>query len=284
MARKRIPIHPLVKESLHFPADTPDQDLLNIWKDKSTRVCKPCWELKYCPYGPLVELSPLLPLTLACAKEHYEYAKTCLSTGKVGSGQPLSQHNREEYEECVKHFDPNDYEPDPRGDLTAMQLCGHGKETALTREAAIHVNEQMKKALQTGIDGHSADLTQKQKAMFEEEVTSFREADYPEEIPKEISEMECTVFGHICPVVLNAERITETIELRRTGRYISFRAKIRVVRRDNYTCQHCGKHLLDNEVEFDHIIPLSKGGSSEEHNIRLTCFKCNRDKSDDVQM
>jgi hypothetical protein len=22
--------------------------------------CNPCWELKYCPYGPLVELSPLL--------------------------------------------------------------------------------------------------------------------------------------------------------------------------------------------------------------------------------
>lgn len=24
-------------------------------------VCKPCWELKYCPYGPLVEFSPLSP-------------------------------------------------------------------------------------------------------------------------------------------------------------------------------------------------------------------------------
>jgi hypothetical protein len=22
-------------------------------------VCKPCWELKYCPYGPLVEFFPL---------------------------------------------------------------------------------------------------------------------------------------------------------------------------------------------------------------------------------
>jgi hypothetical protein len=21
-------------------------------------VCKPCWELKYCPYGPLVEFFP----------------------------------------------------------------------------------------------------------------------------------------------------------------------------------------------------------------------------------
>jgi 5-methylcytosine-specific restriction endonuclease McrA len=56
---------------------------------------------------------------------------------------------------------------------------------------------------------------------------------------------------------------------------------MRVVRRDNHTCQHCGKQLKDDEVEFDHIIPIVKGGSSEEHNIRLTCFDCNRDKSDD---
>jgi len=45
-----------------------------------------------------------------------------------------------------------------------------------------------------------------------------------------------------------------------------------------------GKHLLDNEVEFDHIIPVSKGGSSEESNIRLTCFDCNRDKNDLVEI
>jgi len=284
MTRKRIAIHPALKERLGFPPDISDKELLSRWKEKSTRVCKPCWELKYCPYGPLVEQFPLLPLTLAEAKRHYEYAKRCLETGKVGSIEPLSAEKRKELEECVKHFDANDYKPDPRGDLTAMQLAGHGKDTELTREAAIHVNEQMKRSLETGIDGHSATMTENQRAMFEEEIAKFKEADYPKEIPEGIAEMRCTVFGHICPVVFSAERITETIELRRTARYISFKTKIRVVRRDNYTCQHCGKHLLDNEVEFDHAIPFSKGGSSEEHNIRLTCFDCNRDKSDDVRV
>ena len=92
------------------------------------------------------------------------------------------------------------------------------------------------------------------------------------------------MFGHICPVVYSAESWTETTEDRRTGRYIPFQTKIRVVRRDNYTCQHCHKHLQDNEVEFDHIIPLAKGGSSDEHNIRLTCHECNADKSDKVSI
>ncbi|WP_407174586.1 HNH endonuclease [Bradyrhizobium sp. STM 3562] len=52
-------------------------------------------------------------------------------------------------------------------------------------------------------------------------------------------------------------------------------------RQDVHACQHCGRHLKDGEVEFDHIIPIAKVGSSEEHNIRLTCFDCNRDKSDE---
>lgn len=29
------------------------------WKKRVKAVCKPCWELKYCPYGPLVEEFPL---------------------------------------------------------------------------------------------------------------------------------------------------------------------------------------------------------------------------------
>ncbi len=284
MRRRQKSIHPKVRERLGVPAEMSDQEFLKIWNDRSTRVCKPCWELKYCPYGPLVEQSPLLPVLLDKAQAHYEYAKGCLSTGKVGQGRPLSREAREEYEGCVAHFNPNDYDPDPEGSLTAMQLAGHRKDVELTREAAVHVNERMKKALETGTDGNLSDITEAQATMFRDEVSNFKPSEYPDDIPPVITEMECTVFGHICPVVLNAERITETIEIRRTGRYISFKTKIRVVRRDNYPCQHCGKHLLDNEVEFDHTIPISKGGSSEEHNIRLTCFACNREKSDAVEI
>lgn len=29
------------------------------WENRVKAVCKPCWELKYCPYGPLVEEFPL---------------------------------------------------------------------------------------------------------------------------------------------------------------------------------------------------------------------------------
>lgn len=117
--------------------------------------------------------------------------------------------------------------------------------------------------------------------MFERSVESFDSEGHPERIPTVFADAQCSIFGHVCPVFFAAEAFTETTTERRRGRYIPFETKMRVVRRDNYTCQHCGAHLQDNEVEFDHKIPVSKGGSSEEQNLRLTCFRCNRDKSDD---
>jgi hypothetical protein len=60
--RKRVPeIHPSVKTSLGYDAAATNDEVFADWQERKTRVCKPCWELKYCPYGPLVEQSPLLP-------------------------------------------------------------------------------------------------------------------------------------------------------------------------------------------------------------------------------
>ncbi len=115
-------------------------------------------------------------------------------------------------------------------------------------------------------------------------LNNFNPDNYAKEIHPDIKEMECNVFRHLCPVFFEAEELAEASTKRRRGRYIPFNIKMRVVRRDNYTCQNCGKHLLDSEVEFDHIIPVSKGGSSEEHNIRLTCYDCNCEKTNRIEI
>jgi hypothetical protein len=49
-----------------------------------------------------------------------------------------------------------------------------------------------------------------------------------------------------------------------------------VWRRDQGKCVQCGSN---KDLEFDHIIPVSKGGSSTERNLQLLCEKCNREKS-----
>lgn len=53
--------------------------------------------------------------------------------------------------------------------------------------------------------------------------------------------------------------------------------------RDNYTCCNCGNstHLEPNLLlEIDHIIPIAKGGFTEESNLQTLCWKCNRAKGD----
>jgi hypothetical protein len=52
-----------------------------------------------------------------------------------------------------------------------------------------------------------------------------------------------------------------------------------VWRRDGSKCVRCGSK---KNLEFDHIIPFSKGGSSSERNLQLLCQKCNREKSNKI--
>lgn len=53
--------------------------------------------------------------------------------------------------------------------------------------------------------------------------------------------------------------------------------KVAVMQRDKGTCQMCG--YQDPYIEFDHIIPRSKGGPNTIENIQLLCRGCNRRKS-----
>ena len=49
-----------------------------------------------------------------------------------------------------------------------------------------------------------------------------------------------------------------------------------VLARDAYTCQYCGRQA--NGLTVDHVIPRSRGGSSEWDNIVTSCAPCNRKK------
>ncbi|MCO5203453.1 MAG: HNH endonuclease [Anaerolineae bacterium] len=78
----------------------------------------------------------------------------------------------------------------------------------------------------------------------------------------------CRVFGHLCPVFFVAEPLTETKELRNISRSISRPTQFRVLKRENQICRKCGQPVADDDIHFDHIIPWSKGGSSNENNIQ----------------
>lgn len=92
-------------------------------------------------------------------------------------------------------------------------------------------------------------------------------------------ELECRAWGHCCPVFWAQSGATETRKGRPDSRFIPREVMLKVVRRDNHICQLCHKYVQDDEVEFDHIIPFSKGGPTTVENIRLLCRACNRKKS-----
>jgi hypothetical protein len=65
----------------------------------------------------------------------------------------------------------------------------------------------------------------------------------------------------------------------KSSRHISQDVKDKVWRRDEGKCRDCGSN---QNLEFDHIIPYSKGGANTYRNIQLLCQSCNRKKSDKI--
>lgn len=49
--------------------------------------------------------------------------------------------------------------------------------------------------------------------------------------------------------------------------------------RDDGSCVKCG---AEDDLQFDHIIPVAKGGGSGVENIQILCGDCNRQKSDSI--
>ena len=43
-------------------------------------------------------------------------------------------------------------------------------------------------------------------------------------------------------------------------------------------CYYCNKIVKFSECDFDHYIPLARGGEHVEDNIRVSCKRCNRKK------
>ena len=100
MAKKKI--HSSIKKTLGFDENMSDKEFKAAWKRKTSQVCKPCWELKYCPYGPFVEQSPLIGTNREDAVKHNEYLKNCLKTNLIGSITDLTQEQIEEKKEQLE--------------------------------------------------------------------------------------------------------------------------------------------------------------------------------------
>ena len=70
-------------------------------------------------------------------------------------------------------------------------------------------------------------------------------------------------------------RLTEYIHIPYERKSLS---RKNILLRDHYTCQYCGKIFSPSELTLDHVIPKSRGGSSNWDNLVACCKRCNNRK------
>ena len=63
-------------------------------------------------------------------------------------------------------------------------------------------------------------------------------------------------------------------------RGIPAKVRYKVYMRDDGKCVFCGSNI---NIEFDHIIPFSKGGAHTTDNIRVLCQDCNRKRGNNIE-
>lgn len=69
-----------------------------------------------------------------------------------------------------------------------------------------------------------------------------------------------------------------TQDKEKRSRHIPASVRVSVLHRDGYKCVFCGRSPKQVQLEVDHIVPFSKGGSNDLSNLQTLCFDCNRGK------
>jgi len=85
------------------------------------------------------------------------------------------------------------------------------------------------------------------------------------------------------------EYILETLERSpQFGEKVSAQLRTQILERNGYTCQVCGAGSGDTDpvnpnrkirLHIDHIVPISRGGTSDPDNLRVLCSACNQGRA-----
>ena len=80
-------------------------------------------------------------------------------------------------------------------------------------------------------------------------------------------------------------KLTQSAFAKEQRTLMTSRLRQKIKERDNFTCVECGNSIYKEPnllLEVDHIIPIAKGGPTEESNLQTLCWKCNRQKGSNL--
>ncbi len=96
-------------------------------------------------------------------------------------------------------------------------------------------------------------------------------------------EKACKAFVDFCNGEITEEQLLSGEEPSNTRRTIPLKDRWVILKRDHYRCVKCGSKPPEVELEIDHILPVSKGGSNDLNNLQTLCNLCNQGKKDRVE-
>ena len=124
---------------------------------------------------------------------------------------------------------------------------------------------KFREKIKAKIDAQNREISRRQAAIYESIEEKKRYLKQKEFLKKEQEKKE--------------QEKKERLKTLRKDRYISKDVQIEVWEIYKGQCVECG---AKEKLEYDHIIPVSKGGSNSVKNIQLLCQSCNRKKSDKI--
>jgi len=68
-------------------------------------------------------------------------------------------------------------------------------------------------------------------------------------------------------------------EKKKKDYYYNLKNRFEIFKRDNFTCQYCGRSAPMVQLELDHIKPQTKHGDNSKNNLITSCKECNIGKS-----
>jgi 5-methylcytosine-specific restriction endonuclease McrA len=110
-----------------------------------------------------------------------------------------------------------------------------------------------------------------QSISWQEAVTLvfLKKADVLEEYEATVSSPSMTIQ---LPAVLRLKK--QVVRMKKDVKF----SRVNVYQRDSYTCQYCCNKKPASQLNYDHVIPRSRGGKTVWENIVTSCVKCNLHK------